>query len=76
MSSLLVRGENRGVSVTPQSAGWRYVSFNALRIPNGTRFLLETEGSEACIVVIGGRCAVRVGEVGWPDVGGRATPFE
>ncbi len=76
MSSLLVRGENRGVSVTPESAGWRYVSFNALRIPNGGRFLLETEGSEACIVVIAGRCAVRVGEVGWPHVGERATPFD
>ena len=76
MSSLLVRGENGGVSVTPESAGWRYVSFNALRIPSGARFLLETEGSEACIVVIAGRCAIRVGEVGWPHVGERATPFD
>jgi 5-deoxy-glucuronate isomerase len=76
VSSLLVRGENGGVSVTPESAGWRYVSFNALRIPNGGRFLLDTEGSEACIVVISGRCAVGVGEVGWPHVGERATPFD
>ncbi|HEY8823286.1 MAG TPA: 5-deoxy-glucuronate isomerase [Candidatus Limnocylindria bacterium] len=76
MSSLLVRGENGAVSATPESAGWRYVSFNALRIPNGGRFLLETEGSEACIVVISGRCAVRVGDVGWPHVGERATPFD
>jgi 5-deoxy-glucuronate isomerase len=76
VSSLLVRGENGAVSVTPESAGWRYVSFNALRIPNGGRFLLETEGSEACIVVIAGRCAVRVGDVGWPHVGARATPFD
>ena len=45
MSSLLVRGENGGVSVTAESAGWRYVSFNALRIPNGGRFLLDTEGA-------------------------------
>src|SRR5438093_8366967 len=76
MSSLLVRGQKGGVSVTPASAGWRYVSFNALRIPNGGRFELETEGSEACIVVIAGRCAVRIGEVGWPHVGERATPFD
>jgi 5-deoxy-glucuronate isomerase len=72
----LVRGENGLVSVTPESAGWRYVSFNVLRIPSGGRFLLETEGSEACIVVLGGRCAVRIGEVGWPHVGERATPFD
>src|SRR6266568_4636526 len=76
MSSLLVRGQKGGVSVTPASAGWRYVSFNALRIPNGGRFELETEGSEACIVVIAGRCAVRIGEVGWPHVGERASPFD
>jgi 5-deoxy-glucuronate isomerase len=76
VSSLLVRGENGGVSVTPEAAGWRYVSFNALRIPQGSRFLLETEGSEACIVVLAGRCAVRVGEVGWPQVGARLSPFD
>jgi len=76
MSSLLVRGQKGGVSVTPESAGWRYVSFNALRIPNGGRFELETEGSEACIVVIAGRCAVRIGDVGWPHVGERASPFD
>lgn len=76
MSRLLVRGQSGAVSVTPESAGWRHVSFNALRIPGGGRFELETEGSEACVVVIGGRCAVRVGEVGWPHVGERATPFD
>jgi 5-deoxy-glucuronate isomerase len=76
VSKLLVRGQNGAISVTPESAGWRHVSFNALRIPGGGRFELETGGSEACIVVIGGRCAVRVGDVGWPHVGERATPFD
>ena len=76
MSSLLVRGENGAVGVTPESAGWRYVSFNALRIPSGGRFELDTDGSEACIVVIGGRCAVRIGDIGWPHVGARPTPFD
>jgi len=76
VTSLLVRGQEAGVSVSPESAGWRYVSFNALRIPSGGRFELETSGSEACIVVIAGRCAVRIGEVGWPHVGERASPFE
>ena len=71
-----MRGETAGVSVTPESAGWKYVSFNSLRIPKGTRFLLETEASEACIVVLSGRCAVGVGEIGWPHVGERATPFD
>jgi 5-deoxy-glucuronate isomerase len=76
VSSLLVRGQNGAVSVTPETAGWRFVSFNALRIPSGGRFELETDGSEACIVVLAGRCAVRIGEIGWPQVGERATPFD
>jgi 5-deoxy-glucuronate isomerase len=76
VSSLVVRGENDGVAVTPQKAGWRYVSFNALRIPKGGQFILETDGSEACVVVIAGRCAVRIGELEWPRVGERASPFE
>ncbi len=69
-------GQDGVVSATPESAGWRHVSFNALRIPSGGRFELETEGSEACVVVIAGRCAVRIGEVGWPNVGERASPFD
>jgi 5-deoxy-glucuronate isomerase len=76
VSALLRRSDNGAVSVTPQSAGWRYVSFNALVIPKGGQFVLETGGSEACIVVIAGRCAVRVGALGWPHVGQRASPFE
>jgi 5-deoxy-glucuronate isomerase len=64
------------VSVTPESAGWTYVSFSATRIPNGGRFLVSTEESEVCVVVLGGRCVVRAGEMSWPEVGERATPFD
>jgi 5-deoxy-glucuronate isomerase len=76
VSSLLVRGQDGAVSVSPAVAGWRYVSFNALSVPNGGRFILETEGSEACMVVISGRCAVRVGDQSWPEVGERMSPFD
>ena len=75
-SPLLIRGSGGRVSVTPQTAGWRYVSFRALRVPRGERFAMNTEGSELCVVVIGGRCAVRVGDLSWPEVGERASPFD
>jgi 5-deoxy-glucuronate isomerase len=76
VSSLLVRGDAGRVSVTPETAGWRYVSFNAVRLAAGARFVLETDGSEACLVVIRGRCAVRCGNEVWPEVGERESPFD
>jgi 5-deoxy-glucuronate isomerase len=74
--SLHVRGDTGRVSVTPESAGWRYVTFRAVRVGKGGRFVAETEESEVCVVLLGGRCSVRVGEVTWPEVGERATPFD
>ena len=64
------------MTLTPQTAEWQYVSFSATWIPKGGRFVVEAEDSEVCVVVIAGRCSVRVGDVSWPEVGGRATPFD
>lgn len=75
-SPLLIAGAAGRVSVTPASAGWRYVSFQAVRVPKGGRFVIDTEESEVCVVVIGGRCAARVGDLSWPEVGERANPFD
>ncbi|OLD11762.1 MAG: 5-deoxy-glucuronate isomerase [Chloroflexi bacterium 13_1_40CM_3_70_6] len=74
-SSLLVRGAGGRVLVTPESAGWAFVGFATHRLAAGGRYLLATEEREVCVVVIAGRCAVRVGDVSWPEVGGRADPF-
>ena len=76
MSSLLVRGEGGRVAITPASAGWRYVSFSTARVGKGARFVVATEESEVCIVILGGRCSVRIGVVNWPEVGERETPFD
>jgi 5-deoxy-glucuronate isomerase len=75
-SSLLVRGLEGRVALTPQSAGWRFVSFSATWIPKGGRFVVEAEDTEVCVVIIAGRCSVRVGDVSWPEVGERATAFD
>jgi len=76
VSSLLVRGEGGRVAITPASAGWRYVSFSTARVGKGARFVVATEESEVCIVILGGRCSVRIGVVNWPEVGERETPFD
>ena len=76
MSSLLVRGESRRVAITPASAGWRYVSFSTAHVSRGARYVVASEEQEICLVVLSGRCSVRVGLLNWPDVGERASPFD
>jgi 5-deoxy-glucuronate isomerase len=63
--SLVVRG-----AVTPESAGWSYVGFEAARAPLDR---ITGEG-ELCIVVVAGSCTVRSSHGEWP-VGGRPDPW-
>ena len=62
--------------VTPQSAGWRFVGFEALWLAPGELHEAQTGGGELCIVVIAGRVSVESGDLAWRDIGGRASPFE
>jgi 5-deoxy-glucuronate isomerase len=63
--SLVVRGP-----VTPESAGWSYVGFEAATGP----FERSTGSRELCIVVLAGTCTVRSAHGAWP-LGGRPDPF-
>lgn len=60
-----------GADITPESAGWRYVGFEVLRLEPGEVVERETGGTEQCLVVVAGGC--RVGD--W-ELGGRTTPFD
>ena len=63
--SLVVRGP-----VTPESAGWSYVGFEAATCPVER----STGTDELCIVVIAGTCTVRSPYGDW-RVGGRPDPW-
>ena len=78
MSKLLARSalpdpDGRVLSVTPESAGWRYVGFEVYRLP-GDRLDRSTPGRETCIVVLSGR--VRLGADGEEWEGDRASVFD
>jgi 5-deoxy-glucuronate isomerase len=79
---LLVRGspapnaDGRVVDVTAESAGWRHVGFEMFRLRAGQRLERRTVGQEACVVLLAGRCRAQAGGQTWPEVGGRATPFD
>jgi 5-deoxy-glucuronate isomerase len=67
--SLVVRGP-----VTPASAGWSYVGFEALALRADAPVERETGTDELCIVVLSGRCSVRSSHGDW-QLGGRPDPF-
>lgn len=63
------------LTVTPESAGWSYVGFEAIALVPGRSTRRECGAREVCIVVVSGRLDV-VAPVGrWEAVGGRADPF-
>lgn len=80
--SLLVRSTSAPdpdgglVNVTPESAGWRHVGFQTFRLRAGQRLQRQAIGLEACVVMLGGRCRAEAAGQVWPELGGRATPFD
>jgi 5-deoxy-glucuronate isomerase len=64
------------VRVTPESAGWEYVGFEVLRLAAGATTGRRAAGEEVCLVPLSGRCSVSSDIGGWPDVGGRESPFD
>ena len=73
---LLVRSASGAVTVTPESAGWRHVGFHTFRLRAGQRLARKTVGEEACVVMLAGRCRAEAAGQSWPEIGGRATPFD
>jgi 5-deoxy-glucuronate isomerase len=69
-------GDGTLVKLTPQTAGWRYVGFQVVRLGAGERFQGQAVAEEHCAVVLGGRCRVVAGEREWADVGGRQSVFD
>ncbi|WP_140626025.1 5-deoxy-glucuronate isomerase [Methylibium rhizosphaerae] len=79
MSSLLVKAaprDRRIVEVTPTSAGWRYVGFEALRLAPGEEHAIDTGTRELCLVVLTGQVDVQVGAERYTALGTRDSVFE
>jgi 5-deoxy-glucuronate isomerase len=70
--SLLVPGTDGRVEVTPDSAGWEHVGFEALSLRDGEEVRRPLAGREACVVALSGR--IEVGGQG--GIGDRDGPFE
>ncbi len=76
MTSVLVQGTPAGVEVTPESAGWDYVGFEALTLAAGERRRVVTGGRELLVVLLAGRCNVRSSRGEWERIGDRRSVFD
>ncbi|HVH62027.1 MAG TPA: 5-deoxy-glucuronate isomerase [Candidatus Dormibacteraeota bacterium] len=72
--SLLVRGPS--IRITPESADWKYVGFQVVRLVKGDDFVGRTGEREVCAVILGGRIDAGFGNHEWRDIGARANVFE
>src|SRR5215210_8247183 len=81
MTSLLVHpssspaGDGTILRVTPASAGWDHVGFEALLLAPGATASRDTGDREVCVVVIQGTCDVRGPHGEWRELGGRPDPW-
>ena len=77
--TLLVKGRRSGrdiVTVTPQSAGWKYVGFSAHRLGPGESLAFETGVDEVCVVVLQGVATVAAQRQTWREIGQRGSVFD
>jgi 5-deoxy-glucuronate isomerase len=64
-------------TVTPESAGWRYVGFSARRLPRGTAIVVGDALREFCVVILTGTVSVSIDEENrWSGIGGRRSVFD
>ena len=81
MSDLLIHSkapdENGLVlSVTPQSAHWRYVGFEVYRLRQSAGQIKQSGGDEVCLVILSGKAHISVNGKDFGSLGGRTNPFE
>ena len=78
--SLLVEAQRNAqhlVHVTPQSAGWRYVGFDAWRLAPGEELRIDLEPDrEGCLVVLRGTVDFAAGDLRREHFGGRSNVFD
>lgn len=62
--------------VTPESAGWGYVGFEAYLMKPGMKLEQDTLNTEVCLVLVSGKASVATGDASFGSIGARMSPFE
>jgi 5-deoxy-glucuronate isomerase len=64
------------LQITPESAGWGHVGFEAVTLRPGQTYQGGSADREACVVILTGRADVEAGALEARDVGGRDSVFD
>ncbi|NOU91201.1 5-deoxy-glucuronate isomerase [Paenibacillus sp. LMG 31460] len=64
------------LTVTPESAGWKYVGFEVVQLAEGQSLSRETAGLEVCLVLLTGKADVVTKQAEWKNIGQRMSVFE
>jgi 5-deoxy-glucuronate isomerase len=63
------------LEITPQLAGWDYISFQARRLEQGATWSFQTGENELAIINFTGRYTVETNRGRWTGIGGRTNVF-
>lgn len=75
-TDLLIRsGVDGAVQLDPVRAGWRYLSYATMPVPEGGLVVPAAPGVETCLVVLDGHDVTVTGDVGRWSLPGRADVF-
>ncbi len=79
--NVLIKGNSEGrdtnliLSITPENAGWEYISFQARRLDAGEKWSFDTEENEFAFVNLCGRYSISSSRGSWVGIGGRPHVF-
>ena len=72
----LPEGSGALISFTPEAVGWDHLGFQARRLRAGESVQGSPGGTEAALVLLGGRCSVTSSAGEWKNFGRRAHVFD
>lgn len=82
MSKLLVTPKTQAtqdgnaITITPESAGWKYVGFEVYHLKKGQMFEKETGRNEMAVVILSGLANAATKSKHWDNIGKRMSVFE
>ncbi|MCD9022851.1 5-deoxy-glucuronate isomerase [Cohnella silvisoli] len=81
MSKLIVPSqqpdtEGKVLSITPESAAWKYIGLDVYRLKAGQSIRKNAGNMELCVTLLQGRADVRTNELRYANIGRRMSLFE
>jgi 5-deoxy-glucuronate isomerase len=63
------------LQISPESAGWDFLNFSAVRLSENKNWYKRTEDNELAVVILGGSARIETKDISWDHVGSRKDVF-